>query len=191
MRLREITESPRQIDEFLPAVAGVGIGALTWLIISKAIDAYFVYTAVDEIMGVVAKHGGNVTKITDDEWWDISITVIVAGLALTPLPGKAIKWTFDKVSKAIPAELKSKIINLVKSKFVKSVEIAPANKAASTSGGSASGSDIYKPQPRRNRVDSVPSTKSAEPAPATPKNPNWVDKPFQKEELMRLAGLAK
>lgn len=186
MRLREITET-KQVNELAPLAAlgiGAGAGALTWTVVMAAVDAYFLYDAGKEINQILSKYGYDTSKVSEDDWWEISIITVATGIALAaPMLGK---WTRTMVAKYMPESLKKKTMDLVKRKVIDkfSKEKPPTAKDP-------------------NKIDK-PFSKDPSTAPAgasgggtagtaksTPKNPNWVEKPFQKEEILRLAGLAK
>ena len=188
MRLREITET-RQINEFVPLIGAIGaavIPGLGGMTIGALISAVFVaWTALD-IYQYAVKLKNDPTSMDAFDWaWLVFDLYCMKG-PLKALSQQARKKIFDM----IPDSAKKGMGEAVKEKVLKEVGKDAAGAA----------DDIYKPQPRRNRVDSMPSTKAAEPAtqaapktapPATPKNPNLIDRPFKKEELIRLAGLAK
>ena len=192
MRLREITET-KQINEFVPligAIAATVIPGLGGLTIGAIVSAVFIaFTALDIYQYAV--------KLKNDpgsmEWYDWSWLVFDLYCMKGPL-------------KSLSQQARKKIFDMIPDSAKKGMGEAVKEKVMKEVGKDAAGAadDIYKPQPRRNRVDSVPGTKAAEPATQaapktapqatptpTPKNPNLIDRPFKKEELMRLAGLAK
>ncbi len=179
MRLREITET-KQVNELAPLAAiglGAGVGALTWTVVMAAVDAYFIYDAGREINQILSKYGYDTSKVSDDDWWEISIVVVATGIALAaPALGK---WTRAMVSKYMPESIKKKTMELVKSKVIDkfSKEKPPVAK------------DPNKiERPFSKDADAVsPANSAGKP----PKNPNLIDRPYQKEQLLRLAGLAK
>jgi hypothetical protein len=195
MRLREITES-KQLDEAFPIIGAIGatvipgLGGLTIRALGGAVLTAF--TALD-LYQYALKFKDDPTSM---EWYDWSWVVFDAYCMKGPLKSLS-QQARKKIFDAIPDSAKKALGEAVKAKVLKDV----GKDAAKTADNVAAGADdIYKPQPRRNRVDSVPSAKTAEPVtPAAttapqktaPKNPNLIDRPFKKEELMRLAGLAK
>jgi hypothetical protein len=186
MKINEVINK-QQVSEIAPLAAiGItaGAGALTWAVVMAAVDAYFIYDAGKEINAILSKYGYDTSKVSEDDWWEITIVVIATGVALAaPALGKMTKAA---VIKYMPESIKTKAIELVKGKVIDKVAkdkpaVAkdpnkidrpfskdPSTTPAGTSGGGTAG-----------------TTK-----PAT-KNPNWVEKPYQKEEILRLAGLVK
>ena len=195
MRLREITET-RQLNEFLPIIGAIGatvIPGLGGMTIAAFLGAVFTVWTVWDIYDYAVKiyKDPKSMEVTD---WAILVFEIAAMKGPLKMLSKAAR---DKIFNAIPDSVKEGMGKAVKEKVMKEVEkdtAKTADKAADTA------DDIYKPQPRRNRVDSVPSAKKAEPTPTSPepttakkppKDPNLIDRPYQKEDLLRLAGLAK
>lgn len=195
MRLREITET-RQVDEafpiigaamaaVIPGLGGMTIGALTTAVFS-------VWAAID-LYQLAKKFASDPSSLSAMDW---AFVVIDAATLKGPLKMYSAQAR-DKIFNMIPKESKEALGKAVKDRVMKDLEKTGAKSADDLAAGA---DDIYKPQPRRNRVDSVPSAtaapapgaKSTPASPATPpKNPNLVDRPYQKEELLRLAGLAK
>ena len=191
MKIREVTERNQELNEVFPLMAFVipGIG----MSVGATISTFFTLMSIPEIISFAEKMtGNNPEKITIWEWASVFFAITALKGPLKGLSKDAVK----KITDAIPSAVKEKIGSMVQKKVTDEIKK-----------GADNASDLYKPQPRRNRVDSIPSTKPAAPQPATPpsgakaatptqpapapKNPNLIDRPYQKEELLRLAGLAK
>ena len=91
------------------------LAAGIWSLVSWAFTAYTAYEIYKVAKTYVDKTGGDPSKLTDDDYVDIAISVVIA-LAINKIPGAA-KWVRSKFAKITPEE-KAKVVGFVKPKVM-------------------------------------------------------------------------
>jgi hypothetical protein len=114
MRAYEIITEREKLDEFLPLLAAIP-SLISWGF--TAWSAYEIYKIAKE---KIDKTGGDPSKLTEDDWWDIGVGVVVSAL-INKIPGVAgaikrrlAKVTPEEKAKAV-AVIKPKVMDLFKS----------------------------------------------------------------------------
>jgi hypothetical protein len=114
MRANEFIKESNQLNEFLPLVAAIP-SLISWAF--TAWSAYSIYQVAKE---KVDKTGGDPSKLTEQDWWDIGVGVAVS-VVINKIPGVAgaikrrlAKVTPEEKAKAV-AIIKPKVMDLFKS----------------------------------------------------------------------------
>jgi hypothetical protein len=109
MRAHEIIKEDDQLNEFLPLLAAIP-SLISWAF--TAWSAYAIYKVAKE---KIDKTGGDPSKLTEDDWWDIGIG-IVTSVVLNKIPGVAgaIK---NRLARVTPEE-KAKAVAIIKPKVM-------------------------------------------------------------------------
>jgi hypothetical protein len=107
MRVHEIITEQEKLDEVIPLI-GIGL----WQLIQWGLTIWSATMIYDVAKSFWEKTGGDLSKLTEDDWWDITIAL---GLLLaTRIPGGA-RFIKSKFAKATPQE-KAKVVNFIKPK---------------------------------------------------------------------------
>ncbi len=109
MRAYEIVTEREKLDEVIPLLAAVPS------LISWAFTAWSAYEIYKVAKTYVDKTGGDPSKLTDDDYIDIAVGVLISVL-INKIPGAA-KWVRSKFAKITPEE-KAKVVNFVKPKVM-------------------------------------------------------------------------
>ena len=125
MRAYEIITERKQLDEVLPLI-GMGL----WQIIQWGLTIWSASMIYDTVKTFWEKTGGDLTKLTEDDWWDIAFALVL--ILATRIPG-GVKMLKAKFAKATPEE-KTKVINFIKPK-VSAVFKQKSDALRSTVGG--------------------------------------------------------
>jgi hypothetical protein len=109
MRAYEIITEREKLDEVFPLLAAIPS------LISWAFTAWSAYEIYKVAKTYVDKTGGDPSKLTEDDYIDIAISVLIA-VAINKIPGGA-KWVRSKFAKITPEE-KAKVVGFVKPKVL-------------------------------------------------------------------------
>jgi len=128
MRAYEIIKEDDQLNEFIPLVA-MGL----WQLIQWGLTIWSATMIYDTAKNFMEKTGGDPSKLTDDDWLDIGLALLL--LLATKIPGGA-RWIRAKFAKATPEE-KAKVIGFIKPK-VSAIFKQKSDAARNAVGGSVS-----------------------------------------------------
>jgi hypothetical protein len=109
MRANEFITEREQLDEVFPLLAAIPS------LISWAFTTWSAYEIYKVAKTYVDKTGGDPSKLTDDDYLDIAVAVLIA-VAINKIPGAA-KWVRSKFAKITPEE-KAKVVGFVKPKVM-------------------------------------------------------------------------
>jgi len=135
MRAHEFINENDQLNEIFPLLA-MGL----WQLVQWALTLWTVKLVWDTVSGYTKKTGGDISKLSDDDWLDIVVALVIAVVA-SKIPG-ASAWVKSKFSKTTP-ETKAKIVNAVKPKLMSMVKkFADSNTGLATVGATAVGANL-------------------------------------------------
>ena len=127
MRVNEIlAENKKQINEVVPLIGGVGVGAAM-----AAISAVIAGWTLVELVQFVSKYNEDPDQVTDEQWKSILFDILL--IAVPGLAGKAIK-------RLIPDSVKTRLSNWLKNKILnryRELNRAKADKAIGRAHGRA------------------------------------------------------
>ena len=126
MRAYEIIKEDDQLNEFIPLI-GMGL----WQLIQWGLTIWSATMIYDTAKTFWEKTGGDLSKLTEDDWLDIALALVL--ILATKIPGGA-RWIRAKFAKATPEE-KAKVIEFIKPK-VSAVFKQKSDAARNVVGGS-------------------------------------------------------
>ncbi len=197
MRAKEFIQERSQLNEIAPLalLAPVLPASLAWIASASlgtvamwALSAYGAYTTAQEIQNAV-KTTGSADPTSWPEELQFDLLGQIVGVALfASMPMLKDKW--NSLWKKVPAEMKKDAMKKVMPEIEKAIE-KTVNKPAGKSGGGTAGTVPKDPNKIERPYNTEPNTvnkatpQPTTPQPATPKNPNWTEKPYQKEGLVK------
>jgi hypothetical protein len=110
MRAYEIITEREKLDEVFPL-----LGAGIWALVSWGFTVWSAYEIYKVARTYIDKTGGDPSKLTEDDYIDIAIGVLIAVL-INKIPGAA-GWVRRKFAKITPEE-KAKVVGFVKPKVM-------------------------------------------------------------------------